>query len=285
MILMRMQERTADEWMDVFRANGNVAAEPYLTTAEALHHPDIVAGGDIVTIDDPTLGPVRTIGAIAELTMTPAAIGRPAPLPGEHTAAVLASGGAERRRTGAPCRLAARRALRDGAPRSGRPLDGITVVEFATIIAAPLATTMLADLGARVIKVEALDGDPYRHLIAGGTTAAKTTAGKASICLDLKTDEGRRIARELAVGGRRGGAQHAAWCRRATRARRRRPAGREPRPGVGVAHRVRTPQPQRPPPGDPPVRRCGDRRRRLPGGPAVTAPCDGLPRCARSPGS
>ena len=33
LILVRLQERTADEWMDVFRANGNVAAEPYLTTS------------------------------------------------------------------------------------------------------------------------------------------------------------------------------------------------------------------------------------------------------------
>ena len=54
-------------------------------------------------------------------------------------------------------------------PPAGRPLDGITVVEFATIIAAPMATSMLADLGARVIKIEPIDGDPYRHLIAGGT--------------------------------------------------------------------------------------------------------------------
>ena len=56
---------------------------------------------------------------------------------------------------------------------------------------------MLADLGARVIKVEPIDGDPYRHLIAGGTPAAKTTAGKSSICVDLKQADGRRIAREL----------------------------------------------------------------------------------------
>jgi crotonobetainyl-CoA:carnitine CoA-transferase CaiB-like acyl-CoA transferase len=76
-------------------------------------------------------------------------------------------------------------------------LSGITIVELATIIAAPLGVTMLADLGARVIKIEAIDGDPYRHLIAGGTVAAKTNAGKESICLNLKSEEGRRIARDL----------------------------------------------------------------------------------------
>jgi crotonobetainyl-CoA:carnitine CoA-transferase CaiB-like acyl-CoA transferase len=190
-ILLRMQERTAAEWMAIFRANGNVAAEEYLTTTEALHHPDIVGNGDIVTLDDPAHGPVRTIGPIAELTATPASIGRPAPRPGADTAAVLATLDDELAAAPAPAPAA--------APAQGRPLEGITVVEFATIIAAPLGTAMLADLGARVIKVELIDGDPYRHLVAAGTPAAKTTAGKESICIDLKQDEGRRIARELAA--------------------------------------------------------------------------------------
>jgi crotonobetainyl-CoA:carnitine CoA-transferase CaiB-like acyl-CoA transferase len=185
-ILLRMQERTAASWMDVFRANGNVAAEEYLTTTEALDHPDLVGNGDIVTLDDPVHGPVRTIGPIAELAATPAVVGRPAPLAGQHTAEVLGS-------------------LRDVEPvevthpSDGRPLAGVTVVEFATIIAAPLATSMLADLGARVVKVELIDGDPYRHLVAAGTPAAKTTAGKSSICVDLKREEGRRLAQELAA--------------------------------------------------------------------------------------
>ena len=170
MILVRLQERTAEDWMARFRANGNVAAEPFITTAEALYHPDLVADGDIVTIDDPVRGPVRTIGPVAELTQTPARIGRPAPEPGQQTAEVVAEL-AERPSvpvspmTGGPATVT--------APASGRPLEGITVVEFATIIAAPLSTVMLADLGARVIKVESVDGDPYRHLRPDGSMAAK----------------------------------------------------------------------------------------------------------------
>ena len=189
LILNRALEKTADEWMDIFRANGNVAAEPFLTTAEALHHPDVVANGDVVMIDDPAVGPVRTIGPIAELMATPAVIGRPAPRVGEHTDEVLAEV------------LAATSAV-TAAPSSapvGRPLDGVLVVEFATIIAAPLSTALLADLGARVIRVEVTDGDPYRHLVPGGMPAAKTTAGKESICIDLKKADGRALARELAA--------------------------------------------------------------------------------------
>ena len=199
MMLGRLQERSADEWMAIFRADGNIAAEPFLTTAEALHHPDLVAGGDIVTIDDPVHGPVRTIGPIAELTATPAVIGRPAPTPGQHTDEVLAEwADRELFADAAGSRPSPQIVDESGhAPPPGRPLDGITIVEFSTIIAAPIATAMLADLGARVIKVEVLDGDPYRHLVVGGTPVAKTTAGKSSICLDLKTDTGRAIARQL----------------------------------------------------------------------------------------
>ena len=200
LILNRALEKTADEWMDIFRANGNVAAEPFLTTAGSLHHPDVVANGDVVVLDDPVLGPVRTIGPLAELTVTPAAIGTPAPRVGEHTAAVLAE--LAERPPSPPAAPAPGPAAASGgaeAERTGRPLDGVLVVEFATIIAAPLSTALLADLGARVIRVEVIDGDPYRHLVPSGATAAKTTAGKESICIDLKTPAGRDLARRLAL--------------------------------------------------------------------------------------
>lgn len=195
-ILTRVQERTAAEWMAILHANGNVAAEPFLTTAAGLDHVDLVANGDVVTVEDPARGPVRMVGRLAEFTGTPAVIDRPAPTVGQHTAEVLAD---------APAALVAPATGMPGgaggpAARPGEPLAGITVVEFATIIAAPLSTSMLADLGARVIRVEVPEGDPYRHLVAAGTVAAKTTAGKESICLDLKTPEGRAIARQLVAG-------------------------------------------------------------------------------------
>ena len=72
----------------------------------------------------------------------------------------------------------------------------MTIVEFATIIAAPLGVSMLADLGARVIKVEPPEGDPFRAMM-GGLGAARVNAGKESICIDLKTEEGRRVAHGL----------------------------------------------------------------------------------------
>ncbi len=58
---------------------------------------------------------------------------------------------------------------------------------------------LLADLGARVIKVESLDGDQVRVMLpfpeAGGV---RVTQGKESICIDVQTDEGRAMTVELA---------------------------------------------------------------------------------------
>ncbi|WP_407807745.1 CoA transferase, partial [Staphylococcus aureus] len=51
-----------------------------------------------------------------------------------------------------------------GQPNSDLPLDGITVVALEQAVAAPLATRHLADMGARVIKIERVgEGDFARH--------------------------------------------------------------------------------------------------------------------------
>jgi crotonobetainyl-CoA:carnitine CoA-transferase CaiB-like acyl-CoA transferase len=187
-ILTRMRERPADEWMAIFRANGNIVAEPILSTQEALEHPDLVGNGDVRRRVDPQLGDVLELGVMARLSETPGAPGGVAPSVGEHTEAVL---GEERER--APSSRGA-----SHSPPPGRPLSGVTILEVATIIATPLATSMLADLGARVIKVEVLEGDPYRHLLPRGILAVKTNAGKESICIDLKSQAGRDLLDEFA---------------------------------------------------------------------------------------
>ena len=83
------------------------------------------------------------------------------------------------------------------------PLNGIKVVEFSQYIAAPGAGMLLADLGAEVIKVEPLAGDAARHVKSGarGLSAMFTAYNrrKRSIALDLRSTEGRALARRLAL--------------------------------------------------------------------------------------
>ena len=79
-------------------------------------------------------------------------------------------------------------------------LKGVRVVELSTVITAPLAGMMLADLGAEVIKVEhPQGGDPFRAF-RGGQYSPNFVAynrGKRSIQLDLRADAGRSILLKL----------------------------------------------------------------------------------------
>ncbi|MGH3314167.1 MAG: CaiB/BaiF CoA transferase family protein [Streptomyces sp.] len=75
--------------------------------------------------------------------------------------------------------------------RSGLPLEGITVVALEQAVAAPFATRQLADLGARVIKIERPDGGDfargYDHVVHGVSSAFLwLNRGKESVQLDLK---------------------------------------------------------------------------------------------------
>jgi len=92
--------------------------------------------------------------------------------------------------------------------RSGRPLDGIKVLAFEIQVAGPYCTMMLADQGASVIKVERPEGGDTAR---GGAPKVKNDKGetqsgyflrfnrnKRSLTLNLKSDEGRQLFKELA---------------------------------------------------------------------------------------
>lgn len=84
------------------------------------------------------------------------------------------------------------------------PLDGVTVVALEQAVAAPLATRHLADLGARVIKIERVgEGDFARHYdqVVRGLAShfVWLNRGKESVALDLKSAEGKALARRLVV--------------------------------------------------------------------------------------
>jgi crotonobetainyl-CoA:carnitine CoA-transferase CaiB-like acyl-CoA transferase len=74
------------------------------------------------------------------------------------------------------------------------PLEGVRVVDLTSYIAGSYAATMLADLGADVVKVESLEGDSFREL--PGFFA--WNRGKRSIALNLKAPDGRAVVERLA---------------------------------------------------------------------------------------
>ena len=181
-ICMQMQTRTQQQWMDLFLADGGVAGHPYQSTQEALSDADIVANGHSDVSSD-----VIQLGLLGDFTATPGQL----------------SGGPE---TTSMASLSSRASFsgpqKTVTPKNGPkteaslPLAGVTVVEAAAIIASPFGASMLADLGARVIKIEPIDGDPFR-VMAFGLGAARCNTDKESIALNLKSAEGQKIAQSL----------------------------------------------------------------------------------------
>jgi len=81
------------------------------------------------------------------------------------------------------------------------PLTGVRVIDLTSMISGPIATMMLADQGADVIKVEPPNGDLVRHLgpSRAGLTATFISANrsKRSIALDLKSESGMQVLTRL----------------------------------------------------------------------------------------
>ncbi len=182
LLLLKIQERSLAEWMDIFLADPDISVEPIRDTQSAMEHPQMLHNGHVIEIEDPEVGKIKELGPLVQLAATPSQIGGSSPelgrdagmlpLQGRSSAAIL--------------------------PNTSKPpkhaLDGVTILELASFYAGPFGTSLLADLGARVIKIEPLDGDPMRV----SENALKTTQGKESICLDLKRQQGKEIFYRLA---------------------------------------------------------------------------------------
>ena len=179
MILKRVQEKTLDEWMDVFiNQTANVAAEPFTTAQEGMGHPQFVHNGQVVEVDDPLVGRMRQLGPLVAMGENPGGPKGPAPEPSQHTKEILGRLG------------------EDGRPAPKYPLEGITVLNLSTVIAGPMACCLMAELGARVIRIEPLEGENGRQN-QKGIGVHRTMAGNEGLCLDLKTAEGQEIIHKL----------------------------------------------------------------------------------------
>src|SRR2546430_37298 len=82
------------------------------------------------------------------------------------------------------------------------PLNGITVVAIEQAVAAPFATRQLADLGARVIKIERPDGGDFARSYDGAVNGLSSyfvwlNRSKQSLTLDLKRTEGMAVLSSL----------------------------------------------------------------------------------------
>jgi crotonobetainyl-CoA:carnitine CoA-transferase CaiB-like acyl-CoA transferase len=189
-LLGAVRERTMAEWQQVFEDHHDVWAETMRHGSELLSHPQMRHLGEPVELPDAERGPVRQPGPIARLEATPAVLRGGAPQ--------LDADGLALRARPWPAGPAASSVPGPGSP-SSPALGDIVVLELGTFFAAPFGATVLRELGARVIKVEPIKGEPMRTLLPFPELgAAKVMQGKESIAIDMSTADGRAIVHELA---------------------------------------------------------------------------------------
>ena len=187
LVTARMKEKSSDEWIQLYTENGEVVGETMRTTQEALRHPQFIHNGHLVEIDDPRVGRVKQVGAFAKLSETPAIIKRPAPFPGQHTQEVVDAA------------YPPKPAIKPSGKEPRLPLEGITVIELAGWLATPFGGAVLSDLGARLIKIEPITGDPFRGM-PQNENMWRAMQGKESVAINLRTKEGQEILHRLVKG-------------------------------------------------------------------------------------
>jgi len=189
-MLVGVRASSTETWHEVFDRHPDVWAEEFRRGPEVLDHPQLRHDGRVRIAADggAQLGPLFTVEAMQTApTAPPAAPTLPA----------------------APQLGSLDDPLGRWAPRDDRPsdestvaakapLEGCTVLDLGMFFAGPMASALLADLGARVIKIEPLAGDPLRGLASFPEVGAiKAMQGKESIAVDLSRPEGRAIVLDL----------------------------------------------------------------------------------------
>ena len=175
----RFAEQPRDHWMQVL-ADADVPRAPVGERNEWFRGEVVEANEMRIELEHPELGKILLPGVPAKLHDTPGSV--------RHLAQEVETAD-----------LPAHQPLLPESPesRDGGPLAGVTVVDLGGYIAGTFAPTVLAAMGANVVKVEALDGDPFRF---AGLVAAGHNQGKRSLAIDLKNPEGREAIYQMVRG-------------------------------------------------------------------------------------
>lgn len=170
------RRRPLDAWLADLR-DADIAVEPALPMGEMLRHDEVAANGYVIEIDDPELG--RTIQPNTPF----------------HSDAPLKTGrAAPRRGEGGDCDWAGSTQQPGEGGQVPHPLAGVRVLDLGMFLAGPMAPSMMGDMGADVIKVEALTGDRIRFMHRYYQAAARS---KRSLALDLTRPEAQEILARL----------------------------------------------------------------------------------------
>ncbi len=199
-IAAAFRSRPAAAWLEEL-GRAKVAASAVAGRDDWLDHPQVAAIGMRVELDDPDRGRVVMPGVPLVLSTTLGVVDRPAPAMHAHDADVDVDW-----REPGPWAAADPAPVGGSADRSGGPLAGVRVLDLGSVLAGPFAGTLLAELGAEVVKVEPLAGDTYR-----GAGFAQYNKGQRGLAINLREPAGRDAflalasASDVVVDNYRGG--------------------------------------------------------------------------------
>jgi crotonobetainyl-CoA:carnitine CoA-transferase CaiB-like acyl-CoA transferase len=181
-LLERVREKTYAEWRDILDAY-EIGVERVQWPLDVLRHRQVLNNGHTIHLPGADGQRTRQPGPLVRFSESTCGPRFAAPRLGEHSDLSFPD------RTSAP----------DGRPETAReegPLSDVAILDLSTWYAGAYATSVLANLGARIIKVEPLGGDPGRYLV-GGLLGFATSQGKESLAVNLKDPEGIRIVQGL----------------------------------------------------------------------------------------
>ena len=179
--------RPRDEWAQAME-EADVPYAPILSLEDAASDSQAVHNEMFVEVDDPELGRAAQVGLAVKLLKTPGSVATPAPAPGEHTEAVIAG-----LRTAGPVPRYQPQPRPSGP--DGPPLEGVKVLGIDNVIAGPMSTRLLADLGADVVKLEPPRGEISRP--SGSSQFSSFNCNKRSVAVNGKEPDGQEIVRRL----------------------------------------------------------------------------------------
>ncbi len=197
-----MTQFPSDEWLEGIRA-ADVAVELIAPLGDLLRHEQTEANGFVVEVDDPVWGPTRQ-AAPPFGTDPPMRVRWPAPRLGEHADELAALIAGRTDDSGAPAGDGKGHVpagdgkghvpAGDGKGRTW-PFEGLHVLDLGAFLAGPMGPMLLGDLGAAVIKVEPVTGDPVRGWRDEFYIACNRS--KRGIALDITQPEGTEVLRRL----------------------------------------------------------------------------------------
>jgi len=184
---------------------------PIYDTSDVAGSAQLQARGYWAEVGD---GPRRTRlpGRLATTSVHAPAVSRPAPLPGEHGAEVIAEWSRPRSPSAGRAATSAASLAEAGDPAAGPPeaalpLDGLKMLDLTWVVAGPVVGRSLADFGATVIRVESsVRTETARHMppfhdgkpgVENSALYGTCNAGKLGVTLDLGSPEGRGIVGDL----------------------------------------------------------------------------------------